>query len=214
MVGRVNMKNEKLLERLYEAKTNEISMNKLIDDIKEEIKKENLPKMTTKKQYNAIKRFLNQKHLRMIPVLMHTHLEKDYQVFTDSYMLFKFYGDEIIPQLPKTTDKENLAPYPKTEALCGILENDGVESEPFNVGELRKRIKTIQKTDSVKIVEFDFDSETKYHLDGLKLEKAFDILRLKNNENITFKYYQDTSIRPIGIKLKNREAIILPMRRD
>jgi hypothetical protein len=208
------MKNEKLLERLYEAKTNVVSMDKLIDDIKEEIKKENLPKMTTKKQYNAIKRFLNQKHLKFRPVLMHTHLEKDYQVFTDSYMLFKFYGDEIIPQLPKTTDTKNLSPYPKTEKLCGILESDGVESEAFNVGDLRKQIKTIEKGNGIKPIEFKFDDETIYLLDGMKLEKAFDILRLKNNEDFTFKYYHDTSVRPLGIKLKNREAIILPVRRD
>jgi|LGOV01.1.fsa_nt_gb hypothetical protein len=210
------MKNTILLQKLYASQKNGIHLLELIEQIKEEMKIESLPEATTKKQYNAIKKFLNQKVLERRPILQLTHIENGYQVFTDSYMLFRFYNDEIIKQLPHTTDENNngkCGNYPQTEKLCGIFK-EGVKSDVFTVADLKRIIKTVEKNDyKKKPFNIELTKETKTRLDGVKLEKLFSIMNMKNDSKFTFLYYPTLghTIRPIGIMHQDKEALILPM---
>ena len=212
------MKNEKLLSKLYESQKNGIKLLELIEQIKEEIKIEELPDITPKKQYTAAKKFLNQKNLERRPLLKLTHLENGYQVFTDSYMLFRFYNDSIIEQLPHTQDEDHkgkCGTYPQTEKLCGVF-TEGTKSKQYNVLKLKQLIKTLEKN-NMNEKPFDFEFENgKMRIDGIKLEKLFAIMNMKNNVDFSFLYFpcgkENYTVRTVGIKQGDKEAIILPMR--
>lgn len=211
------MKKETILKRLYDIKNynmhdefkglNEIKFNKLIDDLKEDITKENLPEGSSKKQYTAIKRFLNQKWLDSRPVLKLTHIEDERQIFTDSYVLFRFTGDSIIYDLPQTKKESN---YPQTKDLCEPTFNSSLKSPDYSIKDLKNQIRTSEKTIDIKLNETQ-----KAKIDKKKLKQAIDIMNFKNKDVIQFNYLHtnhEYTIRPIAIVTDTRECLIVPLR--
>jgi hypothetical protein len=103
--------------------------------------------------------------------------------------------------------------YPETKILTN--KEGTIESIPFKVSTLKNIIRTTEKNDKKqKPIVLQISEETKVLLDGLKLQNVFDMLRMKNDETFSF-YYQPKNgftIRPLHIELKDRYALLLPMR--
>lgn len=189
-----------------------IDFDNLIKKLENEAIKENIPENSTKKQVTAIIRFLNSKHNQSRPVLTYTHYKDDYQVFTDSYMLFRFFNDSIIETLPNTKYQKNLPAYPNTEKIINPVKNEGVTSESYNIKELLQKIRLL-KSDKI---ELSLNDNLKVLLDKKKLKDFITIMLFKNSDMLQFKYFNNsndyyTSLLYASNGL-NKEGIILPCR--
>lgn len=216
------MTNEKLLKKLHEMKlesnnefvgqvrVDEKKYLDLMETIKEEIRKESIPESTSKKQYTAIKRFLNQKHLQMRPVLTRAYQDKenDRQIFTDSYTLYIFNGKSIIPQLPDIDEGMN---YPKIDKLIEPCKNIFVGRKKIKVEELKKIIKTTTE----ETFDLDLDNGKKVRLSTKYAKWFVDIMGFKNKDVIEFRHdipNDEYTIRQLYVSYGDREGIILPCR--
>ena len=183
---------------------------KLVEILQHDVLNENVPDNTTKKQHTACVRFLNQKWLERRPILQHTHLEENYQVFTDSYMLFRFFDNNINHNLPKTSDNVDLGPYPKTNTF-----KEGIIMYSENVLDLRKLLK-ITNTETI---DLDLSNGKKVRVDTKKLKDYLNIMGYKNNEVLSFiinDFTQDYCIRPIvsqrNVNNSKIQGLLLPCR--
>ena len=146
-----------------------------------------------------------------MPVLQTAYNHPDgYQVFTDSYVLFRFYKTEIIDVLPSTN---NDATYPSTEKLVDPIFENGIKSNQLQV----KTLKTLCKTSPNEYIEIGLGTNNCVKLGIKNLQTFLTIMGLKNREYISFIYIQSSSkyiIKPIGVKVKNKDGIIMPMRTE
>jgi hypothetical protein len=220
------MKTTTILKKLYELESKDYTGKKdstldflkykeLIEQLKESINMESLPEGSTKKQYTAIKKMLKLIGKRRT-LLGLTHIdEKGRQVFTDSYILFRFYNDAIIEALPKTTDPENEGhTYPQTEKLCDPTLNSSLKSPPVKISSLKDKIRT---ADLYVIVDLVPDGSYKAAFGKKVLDQFITIMNFKNTDTIELLYPSlgnGFSVRPLGVKYNNREGIILPYRME
>lgn len=204
----------KLKSELETKELYPLTLKELIEKVQENIRSESLPNTTTKRRYNAIKRFLSQNHLKSRPILQFTHLENGYQVFTDSYALFRFYNDEIIKQLPQTTDEnaQNLTPYPNTARLCEGVFNSTLKSDFYNIKDIKNDIRTTENN----YIDIELNHEQNARLEKNLLKRFIDIMGFKNNEKIQFNYmgfsYPGYTVRPVAVVATDKEGLILPLR--
>lgn len=215
------MKKEKILENLYNLKEqlqnennkHHLTLENLIEAMQHDIKLEAIPETNEKTRYNAIIKFLNQKHNQSRPILQVTHIENDCQIFTDSYAGFRFFNDSIINQLPKTSDDENknMPQYPNLNELIEKASNDVNNSKMFKVIDLKKQIKIAKE-----FIELNLNESLKVRLDKKLIDQFIKILGYKNNDYITINYISsnnDYYVKPLYCKQSpTRDGIILPLR--
>lgn len=195
------MNKIKVLELLREIKEFKDfnKLEQLENMLIESIKLDKVVETTSKTRYKeALKILKKSKDKR--PILAKSIIKDGFQIFTDSYVLFKLL--DIIPELPEL---DNINSYPKTETFFENGKGNTVLIQ-ISCKELKQMIKIN------KVIDLKVNDDMIIKVDSKLLLSVLVILDYSNNDIVDIHCSSINVHRPIYFNNNGNEAVLLPLR--
>jgi hypothetical protein len=155
-----------------------------------------------KKAYQAAKKMLSSKHLDSRPILKKAYIRDGFQLFTDSYTLYKFNGEMIIKTL-ETHPSDLQQQYPQIDRIVDFIANYELT---LNTSDLIQRCKLLKSDECLEIKTADFS----IWFEKNRMLQFIDIMRLSGDFTAEVK----SNVSPLRVRKNESIGIILPIRKD
>lgn len=155
-----------------------------------------------KKAYQAAKKMLGSKHLDSRPILKKAYMRDGFQIFTDSYTLYKLSDNMIIKTL-ETHPSDLKQEYPKIDRIVDFIANYEIT---LNTYDLIKRCKLLKRDEFLEVKTADFSIWFKKN----RMLQFIDIMRLEGDFTVEVK----SNVSPLRVRIDQSVGLILPIRKE